>query len=377
MNSPSQLRRAVSLPLLVAYGVGTMVGGGFYALLGRMTHHAGMHMPIAILLAAAIAILTALSFSELAARLPFSAGESRYVDEAFGRKWLSILVGCGVIATGVVSAATLSRAFIGFLQDLFDVPMAVGITVIIVTITGIAIRGILESVLVATVITVIEVGGLLWVLAVNAKSFNKLADRVPEMVPDFSWDEWSGILVASFLAFYAFIGFEDMVNEAEEVKNPRRNLPRGILFALLITTVLYVLIGLVAVLAVAPEKLAESKTPLARTCFRTRTTSSSIDDRDQHAVRDEWCFGADCDVVASRVWNVCSGEWPPHPGNHPSEVAYAGVCNSVDGRNDIGSGPVVTIGVARENHQRNHACEFCLRQRSTGATETESRRAAR
>ena len=240
-----------------------MVGGGFYALLGRMTHYAGMQMPIAILVAAAIAMLTALSFSELAARLPFSAGEPRYVDEAFGRKWLSILVGCGVIATGVVSAATLSRAFVGFLQDLFDVPMAGGITVIVVIVTGIAIRGILESVLVAMVITVIEVGGLFWVLAVNAKSFNQLADRFPEMVPDFAWNEWSGIFVASFLAFYAFIGFEDMVNEAEEVKNPRRNLPRGIILALLITTVLYVLIGLVAVLAVTPEKLAASKTPLA------------------------------------------------------------------------------------------------------------------
>ena len=91
MAGPSKLRRAISLPLLIAYGVGTMVGGGFYALLGLMAHHAGMRMPFAILIAAGVAMLTALSFSELSARLPFSAGESRYVDEAFGRRWLSIL----------------------------------------------------------------------------------------------------------------------------------------------------------------------------------------------------------------------------------------------------------------------------------------------
>jgi amino acid transporter len=240
-----------------------MVGGGFYALLGRMAHHAGMQMPIAILAAATVAMLTALSFSELAARLPFSAGESRYVDEAFGQKWLSVLVGWGVITTGVVSAATLSRAMVSFFQDLFDVPTTVGIIAIVVLLTGIAIRGILESVLVAAVITIIEVGGLIWVLAVNAKWLSTLDDRFSELVPHLAWGQWSGVLVASFLAFYAFIGIEDMVNEAEEVKNPRRNLPRGILIALLITTVLYVLIGLAAVLAVAPEKLAESQTPLA------------------------------------------------------------------------------------------------------------------
>jgi APA family basic amino acid/polyamine antiporter len=259
----AELKRAVSLPLLVAYGVGTMVGGGFYALLGRMAHHAGMQLPFAILAAAAVAMLTALSFSELAARLPFSAGESRYVDEAFGRKWLSVLVGWGVIATGVVSAATLSRAIVGFFQDVFDVPMAVGMIAVVAVLTGIAIRGILESVWVAAVITIIEVGGLIWVLTVNATALSTLDDRFSEMVPDFAWNQWSGILVASFLAFYAFIGFEDLVNEAEEVQNPRRNLPRGILLAMLITTVLYVLIGLIAVLAVAPEKLAESQTPLA------------------------------------------------------------------------------------------------------------------
>ena len=67
---------------------------------------------------------------------------------------------------------------------------------------------------------------------------------------------------AAFLVFYAFIGFEDMVNEAEEVQNPRRNLPLGVLWALAVTTVLYLLVVLVAVLAVPPEELAGSSTPL-------------------------------------------------------------------------------------------------------------------
>ncbi len=264
MTDQPQLKRSISLPLLVAYGVGTMVGGGFYALLGRMAGHAGMHVPVSIIVAAVIALLTALSFSELASRLPYSAGESRYVDEAFGKKWLSMLVGWGVIATGVVSAATLSRAFVNFWQDLFPATAtAVGVIVLVIVLTGIAIRGILESVLIAGLITIIEVGGLIWVLVSNFKAFGTLADRLPELTPAFTWNEWSGIFIAAFLAFYAFIGFEDMVNEAEEVTNPRRTLPRGILVALLITTVLYVVVGLLAVLAVTPQELRDSKTPLA------------------------------------------------------------------------------------------------------------------
>lgn len=276
MTNPEELKRAISLPLLIAYGVGTMVGGGFYALLGRMAHHAGMQMPLAILMAAGIAMMTALSFSELAARLPFSAGESRYVDEAFGRRWLSTLVGWGVIGTGVVSAATLSRATIAFARDLFAVHTSIGITIVVVVLTAIAVRGILESVWFAAVITAIEVGGLFWVLGANAGSLTKLSGRFTEMLPSFAWSEWSGILVASFLAFYAFVGFEDIVNEAEEVQQPRRNLPRGILYAMLITTLLYIAIGLIAVLAVDPKDLANSGAPLAMLVSKQGAAASML-----------------------------------------------------------------------------------------------------
>ncbi len=258
-----RLHRVITLPLLIAYGVGTMIGGGFYALLGRVAGYAGMHAPIAILVSAAVALVTALSFSELASRLPYSAGEPRYVNEAFGLWWLSVIVGWGVIATGVVSAATLTRAFVGFWQDLLAVPTTLGILLFVTTLTSIAARGILESVWLAMLITVIEVTGLLWVLAANAWHFADLPQRWSELMPSLTWDAWSGTMIAAFLAFYAFIGFEDMVNEAEEVQHPRRNLPRGILCAVAITTLLYLLIAAVAVLSVTPQELAASRTPLA------------------------------------------------------------------------------------------------------------------
>lgn len=258
-----RLRRSISLPLLIAYGVGTMVGGGFYALLGRVAHHAGLQAPIAMVLAAGVAGVTAISFCELSSRWPYSAGESRYVHEAFGLTWLSIAVGWAVIATGVVSAATLTTATAGFIQDLTNISTTAGVILFVLLLTGIAVRGILESVWVAAVIMVIEVGGLIWVLASNASALSTLPEQLPEMVPDASWVEWSGILTAAFLSFYAFIGFEDMVNEAEEVRDPRRTLPRGILWALCVTTLLYLFVLVVCVLAVPVDDLARSRTPLS------------------------------------------------------------------------------------------------------------------
>ena len=199
MTDQPKLKRSISLPLLIAYGVGTMVGGGFYALIGRMAGHSGMFVPVSVTVAAVIATFTALSFCELSARYPFSAGESRYVNEAFGRKWLSILVGWGVIATGVVSAATLSRAFVQFWQDLFPAtPTALGITLLVIVLTGVAVYGILQSVLLAGLITLIEVGGLIWVLVSRYDALGTIGDRMPELIPSMAWGDWSGIFIAAF-----------------------------------------------------------------------------------------------------------------------------------------------------------------------------------
>ncbi len=265
---PTRLQRSISLPLLIAYGVGTMVGAGFYALLGRVAHHAGMHTPVAFSLAAGVALVSALSFSELASRFPFSSGESRYAQEAFRTRWLAVCVGWAVIATGIVSAATLTRAFVGFLQDLAPVPTTLATIVFLVALTLLAMRGILESVWFTALITVVEVGGLCWVLAANGHFLGELPQHWREIVPAVPFgqnamQQWSAISLGAFLAFYAFIGFEDMVNEAEEVQNPRVNLPRGIIWALIFTSLLYVLITLVAILAFSPQELAESRTPLA------------------------------------------------------------------------------------------------------------------
>ena len=258
-----QLRRSITLVPLVFYGVGTMVGGGFYALLGKVAGLAGMLAPVALLVAGSLACLTALSFAELSSRFPVSAGEVRYVAEGFGSRSLSIVVGWLVITTGVVSAATLAVATVGFLQDLVAVPAIVAILLLVVAMGLVAGWGIGESVGLVFAITVVEVVALIAAVILVHDGVATLPVRWPELVPTLDPRAWVGILSGAFLVFYAFLGFEDMVNVAEEVTESRRNLPIAILVSVVVTTLIYVLVSVAAVLAVAPADLAASNTPLA------------------------------------------------------------------------------------------------------------------
>jgi len=262
MTEPA-LKRSLTLPLLTFYGLGTIIGAGIYVLVAKVAGHAGLYAPVAFLLAALLATFTGISYAELAARYPKSAGEAVYVQEGLHRRALSVLVGFLIITTGVVSASTIVNGFVGYLHVFVAVPDALAIVLLVLALGALAVWGIQESVTAATVITLIEVGGLLFIIAVAGDSLTTLPARWPELLPPLDAGIWHGILLGTFLAFYAFIGFEDMVNVAEEVRDPVRVLPRAILLALAVASVLYVLVALIAVLAFPPAELAGSRAPLA------------------------------------------------------------------------------------------------------------------
>jgi len=259
----ARLQRSVTLPFLVFYGVGTIVGGGFYALLGKVAGEAGMYAPVALLVTGLLALLISLSFAEVSSRFPVSAGEARYVQEGFGRTWLASAVGWMVILTGVVSAAALAVATTGFLLDMVEFPRALGIVVLVLLMGGVAAWGIGQSVAVVTLITVIECGALAYAAWAADAGVAEFTARWSELVPPMEPAVWAGIFSGAFLAFYAFIGFEDMVNIAEEVRDVRRVLPIALVASVLTATLLYLWVGVAAVLSVSPDELAAANTPLA------------------------------------------------------------------------------------------------------------------
>jgi APA family basic amino acid/polyamine antiporter len=257
------LKRSLSLPLTMFYGLGNILGAGIYVLIGQVVGHAGGFAPLSFLLASLLACLTAFSYAELAARYPLSAGEAVYVQQGLGLQTLAALVGALIVLAGVVSAATILRGFTGYLQVFVPMPAAPSIVLMVLLLGGLAAWGIAESVRVAALITLVEIAGLLLVLYVAAPVMLTTDLVLPDFSPLLESGAWYGIFLGGFLAFYAFIGFEDMVNVAEEVRRPERNLPRAILLALLVATLLYFLVALAAVTTVPGDRLAASDAPLA------------------------------------------------------------------------------------------------------------------
>lgn len=262
MQQPS-LRRAINLPLLSFYGIGTILGAGIYVLVGKVAGYAGMYTPFAFLLAAILAGLSAFSYAELSVRYPRSAGEAIYVDEGLRFPPLSVFVGLLIVAVGITSTATLMNGLVGYLHEMIDLPRHLIIIGTVLVMGAVVAWGIGESVLVASAMTIVEILGLIIILWVARDSFGHAPARFDEFVPAIDVLTWSGVLLGTFVAFYAYIGFEDIVNVAEEVQVAEKTLPRAIIIALVVTTLFYILVSMVSVLAVAPPELAASDAPLA------------------------------------------------------------------------------------------------------------------
>lgn len=263
LSPEPSLRRTLSLPLITLYGIGTTVGAGIYVLVGEVAQLAGPGAPLSFVLAALLAGLSALSFAELCGRFPRSAGEAVYVYEAFGRRWLSVAVGLMVMAAGTVSAATVIRGSVGYLNEFIDLP-ALPIVVSLAAILGVvAIWGISQAAITAAVLTLVELGGLALVIGVGAPALERLPVMLSEVVPA-DGSAIVGMTAGALVAFFAFIGFEDMVNVAEEVRDAPRVMPLAIVITLVVTTVLYFLVTIITVIALPAEVLSGSTAPLAR-----------------------------------------------------------------------------------------------------------------
>ena len=256
------LRRQLNLPLLVLYGTGITIGAGIYVLIGAVAGHAGCYAPWSFVLAAVVMGLTVASYAELSTRFPVSAGEAAYVRAAFQSRLASTLTGLLTLAVGIVSSAAVALGSAGYIGQFVDWPQGVTVAVVIIALGAVASWGILESVVLASLFTVIEVGGLL--LIIGAAAIKGLPGDVAVLsLPPLDAGLWSGIAFASLLAFFAFIGFEDLANVAEEAKVPHRDLPRAMALTLVISSALYVAIAAIAVSAVPAVELAASQAPLS------------------------------------------------------------------------------------------------------------------
>ncbi|MEX0943436.1 MAG: amino acid permease [Pseudomonadales bacterium] len=262
-NRVTELKRDISATLLVFYGLGTILGAGIYVLTGVVAEKAGLFTPLAFVLAALVASPTAFAYAELSTRFPRSAGEAVYVDEAFGLKVVTGSIGLMVAFVGIVSAATIARGFLGYFNVFIELPAPLVIAAVVLGLGALAAYGILQSVVFATIITLIEIVGLLIVVGTGIDDIDSGIVKQTLTLPAANLASWTGVFAGAFLAFYAFIGFEDIVNVAEETRNTNKALPIAILGSLGIAAILYFLVTMVAVASMPMELLAGHEAPMA------------------------------------------------------------------------------------------------------------------
>ncbi len=273
-----KLNRAIGPWELTLYALGSMLGSGIYALVGKAAGVVGNAVWLSFLAALCAALLTALSYASLGSRYPRAGGAAFVTDRAFGLPLLSFVVGLALVCSGMTSVATQSRVFAANLAELLGVATipveAIALGFLLIT-AGIVFRGIRESMWVNVACTLIEVAGLLIVIAVGLSYWGSVGYFE---TPAESSDAGTALLIlqGSILTFFAFIGFEDTYNVAEEVKNPETTIPFALVGAMLLATVLYIGVAISAVSVVPYQELAAAPAPLATVMERAAPAFPAI-----------------------------------------------------------------------------------------------------
>ena len=263
-EAPTELRRAISGRMLLFFIIGDVLGAGIYALVGEVGGRIGGAIWAAFALALALALFTAFAYAELVTKYPQAAGAALYVNKAFRQPFFTFMVAFAVMCSGLASAATLARAFGGdYLSEFVTLPTALVGLAFIAVMTLVNFRGIGESVKLNVALTVVELTGLLLVVLIGAAALMS-GEGEPSRALEFTDDEAVplAIMGGAGLAFFALIGFEDSVNVAEEAEDPSRNYPRALFGGLLVAGAIYILVTVVASMAVPTGTLAGSDGPL-------------------------------------------------------------------------------------------------------------------
>jgi amino acid transporter len=259
----AELKRTMGLGALVIYGVGDMLGAGIYGLIGKAAGLMGHLMWAGFCGAMLAALFTGLSYATIGSRYPRAAGAAYVTARAYGKPWLTWLVGLGVAASGLTSMATGSRVIAGYLQKLgIDLPTPVLAITALVLIASIVWRGMRESTWFNVVCTGVEVSGLLLVIAVGIPYWGNVDLTTPPLGAEDGGTIARILIQGAVLTFFSFIGFEDMLNVSEEAKEPERNVPLALCLALVIATVIYLAVCVTALSVLTPAELGASKAAL-------------------------------------------------------------------------------------------------------------------
>jgi APA family basic amino acid/polyamine antiporter len=250
----AKLKRELTLTTATIMGIAVIVGAGIYSLIGAATAVAGSGVWLSFLIAAIVALFTGLSYAELASMFPQAGSSYLYVMKGFNNKLLGFSAGWLILFETVIGAAAIAMAFGNYLASIVAFPVMLAAFGIILLFSIINLIGIKESISINNVLFVLEVGGLIIVIALGFL----LGTAHPNLL-DF---QLTPVLAGAALVFFAMLGFEMIATESEEAKDAKRTIPNAMVLSVAICTVLYTLFAIAALMLVSPDILGASTAPV-------------------------------------------------------------------------------------------------------------------
>ncbi len=254
------LKKELNLLTLTLYGVGIILGAGIYALVGTAAGLAENMLWLPFVLASLLAVFTGLSYAELSGIFQKEAAEYAYTKTAFKKEWLAFMTDWLLVVAGVVSAAVVALAFGGYLSHLVGGSTTIYAMLLIALMSAINYIGIRESSSYNNISSIIEAGGLILVIIIGL--FFGSPETVGTDLLQPPSTGLTGIFTAVGIIFFAFVGFEYMANVSEEVKSARKIVPKAIILALAISSLLYILLSISILNLASWQELAASPAPL-------------------------------------------------------------------------------------------------------------------
>jgi APA family basic amino acid/polyamine antiporter len=272
-TSEQGLSRSVGTLDLTALGLGAIIGTGIFVIIGEAIGDSGPAIILSFLLAGVTCVFSALSYAELASTIPVSGSAYTYAYATMG-ELLAWIIGWDLILEYGVSVAAVAVGWGGYLQNLLDSVFGISLpdaiaqppgeggtinlpaVVLVLAITALLVAGVRESARANTVMVILKLAILLFFIVVGVTAFN--GDNFSPFAPHGT----SGVVDAAALIFFAYIGFDAVSTSGEESRRPARDLPIAIVGSLVIATVLYILVAIVATGLAPADKLADSEAPL-------------------------------------------------------------------------------------------------------------------
>ena len=274
-EATTPLKRTIGPINLMLMGVGSMLGAGIYGLVGKAAGVMGGAVWMAFLVAMVAALLTGISYASIASRYPRAGGAAYATQRAYRLLWLSYVVGLAIACSGLGSISTQAKVVAENLNTLIGLDLGfalagapAGILLIsmgfLVLVSALVYRGIAESMWANAVCTVVETLGLVLIIAVGMRFWGQ-ADlfEAPAVPTNPAGAITAGlILQGSILTFFSFLGFEDMINVAEEVERPHRTIPFALIGAMIVASLIYIAVSVTAVSVVPWQELSAAPGPL-------------------------------------------------------------------------------------------------------------------